>query len=152
MPAVRRMAGWVGLDTSGRRRDTDRRGRARRLSDRGARRLHIRLYEDQRGHMAGIGTCSCSIDVIASILPYDRYIAAETFLSLSQVPGRFGTMFQSPEDHSNVFGCGRSEAGIDSGAASGFNDVSSTGILTYLRKLGGAQVVTVIFPLRLVAL
>jgi hypothetical protein len=41
--------------------------------------------------------CSCSIDVIASILPYDRYIAAETFLSLSQVPGRFGTMFQSPE-------------------------------------------------------
>jgi hypothetical protein len=34
--------------------------------------------------------CSCSIDVIASILPYDRYIAAETFLSLSQVPGGLG--------------------------------------------------------------
>jgi hypothetical protein len=32
-----------------------------------------------------------------AILPYDRYVAAETFLSLSQVPGRFGTMFQSPE-------------------------------------------------------
>ncbi len=31
--------------------------------------------------------CSCSIDVIASILPYDRYVAAETVLSLSQVPG-----------------------------------------------------------------
>src|ERR1700726_3824311 len=41
--------------------------------------------------------CSCSIDVIASILPYDRYVAAETFLSLAQVPGRFGAMFQSPE-------------------------------------------------------
>jgi len=41
--------------------------------------------------------CSCSIDVLASILPYDRYVAAETFLSLSQVPGRFGAMFQSPE-------------------------------------------------------
>jgi hypothetical protein len=41
--------------------------------------------------------CSCSIDVIASILPYERYVAAETVLSLSQVPGRFGTMFQSPE-------------------------------------------------------
>jgi hypothetical protein len=41
--------------------------------------------------------CSCSIDVIASILPYDRYVAAETVLSLSQVPGRFGNMFQSPE-------------------------------------------------------
>jgi hypothetical protein len=41
--------------------------------------------------------CSCSIDVIASILPYDRYVSAETVLSLSQAPGRFGTMFQSPE-------------------------------------------------------
>src|SRR6187455_1057166 len=41
--------------------------------------------------------CSCSIDIIASILPYDRYVAAETVLSLSQVPGRFGTMFRSPE-------------------------------------------------------
>jgi hypothetical protein len=41
--------------------------------------------------------CSCSIDVIASILPYERYVSAETVLSLSQVPGRFGAMFQSPE-------------------------------------------------------
>jgi hypothetical protein len=41
--------------------------------------------------------CSCSIDVIASILPYDRYVTAETALSLAQVPGRFGTMFRSPE-------------------------------------------------------
>jgi len=44
-----------------------------------------------------LGQCSCSIDVIASILPYDRYVSAETVLSLSQVPGRFGAMFQSPE-------------------------------------------------------
>jgi hypothetical protein len=42
--------------------------------------------------------CSCSIDVIASILPYDRYVGAETVLSLSQVPGRFGAMFRSPEE------------------------------------------------------
>jgi len=41
--------------------------------------------------------CSCSIDVIASVLPYDRYVSAETVLSLSQVPGRFGAMFRSPE-------------------------------------------------------
>jgi hypothetical protein len=41
--------------------------------------------------------CSCSIDVIASILPYDRYVAAEAVMSLSQVPGRFGAMFRSPE-------------------------------------------------------
>jgi|SRR5689334_3099063 len=40
--------------------------------------------------------CSCSIDVIATILPYDRYVAAETVLSLRQVPGRFGGMFRSP--------------------------------------------------------
>jgi hypothetical protein len=41
--------------------------------------------------------CSCSIDVIASILPYDRYVAAEAVLSLAQVPGRFGAMFRSTE-------------------------------------------------------
>src|SRR5262245_63715602 len=41
--------------------------------------------------------CSCSNDVIASALPYDRYVAAEAVLSLSQVPGRFGGMFRSPE-------------------------------------------------------
>jgi hypothetical protein len=42
--------------------------------------------------------CSCSIDVIASILPYDRYVAAATVMSLAQVPGRFGAMFRSPEE------------------------------------------------------
>ena len=42
--------------------------------------------------------CSCSIDIIASILPYDRYVAAETVMSLAQVPGRFGAMFRSPEE------------------------------------------------------
>jgi hypothetical protein len=31
--------------------------------------------------------CSCSIDVIASILPYDRYEQAETVLSMRQVRG-----------------------------------------------------------------
>ncbi len=41
--------------------------------------------------------CSCSIDAIASILPYDRYVEAEAVLSLAQVPGPFGAMFRSPE-------------------------------------------------------
>ena len=41
--------------------------------------------------------CSCSIDIIASELPYSRYVEAETVLSLSQVPGRFGEQFRSPE-------------------------------------------------------
>lgn len=40
--------------------------------------------------------CSCSIDVIASLLPYNRYVAAQTVLSLKHVPGRFGAMFRSP--------------------------------------------------------
>lgn len=31
--------------------------------------------------------CSCSIDVIASILPYDEYERAETVLSMRQVSG-----------------------------------------------------------------
>jgi len=31
--------------------------------------------------------CSCSIDVVASIIPYDKYVQASTVLSLTQVPG-----------------------------------------------------------------
>ncbi|MGC1380820.1 MAG: hypothetical protein WA814_07325 [Candidatus Baltobacteraceae bacterium] len=41
--------------------------------------------------------CSCSIDVIASILPYDRYVEASTVLSVAQVPGHLGTQFRSTE-------------------------------------------------------
>ena len=32
-----------------------------------------------------IEQCSCSIDVVASIVPYERYVTAETALSMSQV-------------------------------------------------------------------
>src|SRR4051812_5545285 len=41
--------------------------------------------------------CSCSIDVIASVIPYDRYVMAETVLSMSQVVGNLGTQFRSTE-------------------------------------------------------
>jgi len=41
--------------------------------------------------------CSCSIDVIASIIPYDRYVAAETIISMSQVTGPVGSEFRSTE-------------------------------------------------------
>ena len=44
-----------------------------------------------------IEQCSCSIDIIASLLPYDRYISAETVLSMSQVRGNLGTQFRSSE-------------------------------------------------------
>jgi hypothetical protein len=39
--------------------------------------------------------CSCSIDIIASLLPYDGYVTAETVLSMSQVPGNLGSEFRS---------------------------------------------------------
>ena len=41
--------------------------------------------------------CSCSVDVIASIIPYERYVAAETIISMSQVSGPVGSEFRSTE-------------------------------------------------------
>ena len=41
--------------------------------------------------------CSCSIDIIASLLSYDHYVSAETVLRMSQVPGILGTQFRSTE-------------------------------------------------------
>lgn len=42
--------------------------------------------------------CSCSIDVIASLLPYDQYVAAQTVASLNQVQGQIGTMFRASQE------------------------------------------------------
>ncbi len=39
--------------------------------------------------------CSCSVDVIASILPYDSYVAAETVASVSQQAGQIGGMMRN---------------------------------------------------------
>jgi hypothetical protein len=44
-----------------------------------------------------IAQCSCSIDVIASIIPYERYVTAETVLSMSQVRSTLGTQFRTSE-------------------------------------------------------
>jgi hypothetical protein len=41
--------------------------------------------------------CSCSIDVIASVLPYDRYVTAETVLSAGQVQGDRAAQFRTSE-------------------------------------------------------
>ena len=42
--------------------------------------------------------CSCSIDIVASILPYDKYVDAETVLSVRLVGGEKVSMFKtSPE-------------------------------------------------------
>lgn len=39
--------------------------------------------------------CSCSIDVIASILPYERYVAAETVASVNQQAGQLGALMRN---------------------------------------------------------
>jgi hypothetical protein len=39
--------------------------------------------------------CSCSIDVVASILPYERYVEAETVLAMRQTAGDRVGMFRS---------------------------------------------------------
>lgn len=39
--------------------------------------------------------CSCSIDVIASILPYDNYVQADTILRMRQVSGENTSMFRT---------------------------------------------------------
>jgi hypothetical protein len=44
-----------------------------------------------------IEQCSCSIDVLASLVPYDRYVTAETVLSMSQVRGNLGGQFRTSE-------------------------------------------------------
>lgn len=39
--------------------------------------------------------CSCSIDVIASILPYEKYVAAETIISIGLAGGERTSMMKS---------------------------------------------------------
>lgn len=39
--------------------------------------------------------CSCSIDTIATILPYEKYVEAETILSVGQVAGQQAELFRS---------------------------------------------------------
>ncbi|MCJ8144183.1 hypothetical protein MKI84_14775 [Ancylobacter sp. A5.8] len=39
--------------------------------------------------------CSCSIDTIATILPYEKYVEAETILSVGQVAGQSSELFRN---------------------------------------------------------
>ncbi len=41
-----------------------------------------------------LNRCSCSIDVIASLLPYNRYVEAETVVRMRQVGGEKTVMFR----------------------------------------------------------
>lgn len=49
-----------------------------------------------------IEQCACSIDVVASLVPYDRYVTAETVLSMSQVQGNLGGQFRTSEQAANA--------------------------------------------------
>ena len=42
--------------------------------------------------------CSCSFDVVATLLPYKRYVEASTFLSMGQVAGEKGSLFKGSEE------------------------------------------------------
>ena len=55
--------------------------------------------------------CSCSIDVVASLLTYDRYVEASTFLSMMQLQGEGGEIFRnSPESKASVQDLRRAQA------------------------------------------
>jgi hypothetical protein len=49
------------------------------------------------GTREALGRCSCSIDVIASILPYARYEQAETVLRMRQGGGYVAQEFRIPQ-------------------------------------------------------
>jgi hypothetical protein len=54
--------------------------------------------------------CSCSIDVIASILPYDNYVAAETVLRMRMMPGERAGEFRLPVTNAIVADMRRAQA------------------------------------------
>ena len=49
-----------------------------------------------------IEQCSCSVDIVASIVPYERYVTAETVLSMAQVRGNLGAQFRTSEQASSA--------------------------------------------------
>lgn len=64
------------------------------------------------GHTADVlRRCSCSIDVIASILPYDLYVEAETVLAMLQTTGeRVEVMRSAPPAKAFVQALRRAQA------------------------------------------
>ncbi len=59
-------------------------------------------------------SCSCSIDVVSSIIPYARYEEAETFRSLGLLTGERGVLFrQSAPGRSATADLRRAQAEAD---------------------------------------
>jgi hypothetical protein len=55
--------------------------------------------------------CSCSIDVVASLLTYDRYLEASTYLGMMQMQGEGADVFRnSPKSHASIQDLRRAQA------------------------------------------
>jgi len=54
--------------------------------------------------------CACSIDMIATILPYDDYVSAETVLRMRMMPGERAAEFRIPITTSIVADLRRAQA------------------------------------------
>jgi hypothetical protein len=58
-----------------------------------------------------LGECSCSIDVLATLLPYERYEEASTFLSMRQVAGEKSALFrETPQANAAIQDLRRAQA------------------------------------------
>jgi hypothetical protein len=62
------------------------------------------------GTQDALRRCSCSIDVVASILPYEKYVAAETVLGVVQVGGEKAAIFHDPRLEEKVAELRRAQA------------------------------------------
>jgi hypothetical protein len=61
-----------------------------------------------------LAACSCSADVVASIVPYDRYVEASTFLSMMQMHGEGADLFRSAaESKASIRDLRRAQAEAD---------------------------------------
>jgi hypothetical protein len=58
-----------------------------------------------------LAECACSIDVVASLLTYDHYVEASTFLGMMQLQGEGGEIFRnSPASNASVRDLRRAQA------------------------------------------
>lgn len=46
--------------------------------------------------------CSCSVDTLAGLLPYDRYVQAETILSMRQGVGQAANIFRNVKMYDDI--------------------------------------------------
>jgi hypothetical protein len=58
-----------------------------------------------------LAACSCSVDVLASLLSYDAFVEASTFLGMMQMQGEGSELFRnSPASHASVQNLRRAQA------------------------------------------